>query len=112
MTRAPPKALVLLNPQDCYRLIGAQGLGQVDLARHALPAAVWLPYVVEGTDVLLGTSEHAHLGPVFDDAVVSIDIEAVDPATLSHWHIVLVGPAVTANQLVRVRPTDVTGYPV
>ena len=112
MTRAAAGALVLLDPEDCYRLIGAQGLAQVNMSRHALPAPVGLPYVVEGTDVLLGTSEHPYLGPVLDGAVVSIDIDAVDPATLSHWHVVLVGPAVTTTQLVRVRPTDVTGFPV
>ena len=112
MTRIAPGELSLLGADGCYRLIGAQGVAQVDVARHALLKPVGLPYVVEGTDVLLGTGEHPDLGRILDDAVVSIDIDAIDSATLAHWHVVLVGPAVTADSLVRVRPTDVTGYRV
>jgi hypothetical protein len=117
MTRTAPSGLVLLEAQECYAVIGAQGVGTVDVARHGLPAPVALAYVVDGHDLLLSTRGHpglqdVHPGlqDVLDGAVAAVEVDVTDEATGASWRVALVGPATADRLLVRVRPTDVTGY--
>ena len=110
MTRTAPSGLVLLEAQECYAVIGAQGVGTVDVARHGLPAPVALAYVVDGHDLLLSTRGHPGLQDVLDGAVAAVEVDGTDEATGASWRVALVGPATADRLLVRVRPTDVTGY--
>ena len=110
MTRTAPSGLELLEQHECYAVIGAQGVANVDVARHALPAPIPLAYVVEGTDLLLGTREHPGLQEVLDGAVAMVEVDVTEPGTGASWRVALVGPATADGDLARVRPTDVTGY--
>lgn len=110
MTRTAPSGLELLDTDECYAAIGAQGVGTVDVARHALPVPVALAYVVDGTDLLLGTREHPGLLDALDGAVAMVEVDVTDRGTEAAWRVTLVGPATADGELARVRPTDVTGY--
>jgi hypothetical protein len=110
MTRTAPAGLALLAVQECYAVIGAQGVGTVDVARHGLVAPATVPYVVDGRDLLLSAREHPGLLDVLDGAVASFEVDVLDATTGEAWRVVLVGPATADRLLVRVRPTDVTGY--
>jgi hypothetical protein len=109
MTRTVPSGLELLQEEECYAAIGEQGVGTVDVTRHGLNAPADLPYVVDGTDLLLSTRERPELQDVLDGAVVSVQVDVTDAAKAS-WRVVLVGPAVMDRLLVRVHPADVMGY--
>jgi hypothetical protein len=110
MTRTAPSGLETLEAQECYAVIGAQGVGTVDVARHSLPAPVALAYVVDGSDLLLSTRGHPGLLDVLDGAVAAVEVDVADPENGGSWRVVLVGPATADRLLVRIRPTDVTGY--
>jgi nitroimidazol reductase NimA-like FMN-containing flavoprotein (pyridoxamine 5'-phosphate oxidase superfamily) len=110
MTRTAPSGLELLEAHECYAVIGAQGVGRVDVARHGLPAPVPLAYVVDGADLLLSTREHPGLLEALDGAVAAVEVDVPDEVSGGSWRVVLVGPATGERLLVRVRPTDVTGY--
>lgn len=110
MTRTAPSGLELLETDECYAALGAQGVGTVDVARHSLPAPVALPYVMDGADLLLSTGGHPGLLDVLDGAVATFEVDVTDDMGGPAWRVVLVGPAVADRLLVRVQPTDVTGY--
>jgi hypothetical protein len=110
MTRTAPSGLELLEAHECYAVIGAQGVGKVDVARHGLPAPVPVAYVVDGPDLLLSTGEHPGLLDVLDGAEAAVEVDVTDEAGGGTWRVVLVGPATAERLLVRVRPRDVTGY--
>ena len=110
MTRTAPSGLELLETHECYAVLGAQGVGTVDVARHSLPVPVALAYVVDGADLLLSTRGHSGLLDVLDGAVATFEVDVTDEKHGAAWRVVLVGPAAADRLLVRVQPTDVTGY--
>jgi nitroimidazol reductase NimA-like FMN-containing flavoprotein (pyridoxamine 5'-phosphate oxidase superfamily) len=109
VTRTAPAGVRLLTREECYARIGEQGVGRVDLSRHALPSPVALPYVLDGQDILLSTLGTG-IGEVLDAAAVTFEVDAHDTHDATGWRVVVVGTAVADARLVRIRPTDVTGY--
>ena len=108
MTRTAPSGLELLEEHECWVALGVEGVGRVDVARHALPSPVPLAFVVDGCDLLLRSGERPGLQQVLDGAVAVVEVDVdVDGAS---WRIVLVGPAARERHLVRLRASDVTGY--
>ena len=98
------RSLRHLSTQDCWSLLRVTPVGRVIFTDHALPAALPVNYIVDGTSIIFRTSPTSRLAQATDGQVVGFQVDHLDPVTWSGWSVLAVGvarPMVAGSEMLR-----------
>jgi hypothetical protein len=87
------RSLLVLDEDDCRRLLAGQGVGRLGFSDGALPAIVPVAYFLQGDDVLIPADQRSHVVAAVRRAVVVFEVGALDPVSRSGWSVSAVGPS-------------------
>jgi hypothetical protein len=83
----------LLSEQDCRWLLGQARVGRVAVSVGEVPAVFPVNYVVAGEDILFFTGEGTKLRAALVNAMVTFEVDHVDPFAETGWSVMVVGQA-------------------
>lgn len=98
--------LVMLEREECLRLLGRATLGRVGLTTGALPAVLPVNFWFDGDQILIRTSAGTKLQAATHDSVVAFEIDEIDPVAHTGWSVMVQGMArhvTDAGELERIR---------
>lgn len=98
--------LVMLEREECLRLLGRATLGRVGLTTGALPAVLPVNFWFDGDQILIRTSAGTKLQAATRDSVVAFEIDEIDPVAHTGWSVMVQGMArhvTDAGELERIR---------
>jgi hypothetical protein len=83
---------VLLEPQECLRLLRSVSIGRVVYTESALPAVRPVTFAAPDGEVVIPAGKGSW-GPKLDGTVVAFEAGDIDAGTRSGWSVVAVGRA-------------------
>jgi uncharacterized protein len=89
----PAPRLETLSRPECLRLLATACVGRIVYTDHALPAVTPVNYAFDGTAVVFRTSAGSRLAAGTRDAVVALEVDALDERLRTGWSVVVVGLA-------------------
>ena len=85
--------LEILGRDESLRLLGTAVLGRIGITSRALPVVLPVNFRFDGRQVLIRTGVGTKLDAATDHAVVSFEVDEIDPATEAGWSVVVTGVA-------------------
>jgi uncharacterized protein len=85
--------LEILGRDESLRLLGTAVLGRIGITSAALPVVLPVNFRFDGRHVLFRTGVGTKLDAATDHAVVSFEVDQIDPATETGWSVVVTGVA-------------------
>ena len=85
--------LVMLDRDECLRLLGTCTLGRIGLTTGALPAVLPVNFWFDGKQILIRTGVGTKLAAATRDAVVAFEVDDMDPLWHSGWSVMVTGIA-------------------
>ena len=81
-----------LSTEECLSLLATASVGRVAMTRDALPVILPVNYVVDGSSVLIRTTEGTILRAArAGGAVVAFEVDELDERTMSGWSVLVTG---------------------
>jgi len=85
--------LEIMRRDESLRLLGTAVLGRIGITSRALPVVLPVNFRFDGRHVLIRTGIGTKLDAAIDHAVVSFEVDEIDPATETGWSVVITGVA-------------------
>ena len=85
--------LIELDVAECLRLLAGSVIGRVVFSDRALPAAHPVTYLLDGEEVVFGTTRGSKLAAAVRGAVVAFQVDHIHPETRTGWTVLGVGEA-------------------
>lgn len=85
--------LVVLEPDECMRLMATAPVGRIVFTEQALPAVQPVNFLVHEGAIVIRTNEGSKLAAAAEGAIVAFEADEIDPATHTGWNVTVVGPA-------------------
>lgn len=85
--------MAVLDPEDCLRRLGRNGIGRIAVTVGALPAIFPIGYAIHEGCVYFRTAAGTKLAAASSGTVVAFEVDHVDPIAHRGWSVVIVGPA-------------------
>jgi nitroimidazol reductase NimA-like FMN-containing flavoprotein (pyridoxamine 5'-phosphate oxidase superfamily) len=85
--------LQVLDREECLELLRSSTVGRIGLSSGALPLVLPVNFCLDGDRVVLRTGEGTKLETASRNAVVSFEVDAIDPLFHSGWSVVVTGVA-------------------
>lgn len=121
-----PGALHSVTADECYRLLATRAVGRMAyVARAGVPDIAPVNFVLDGKDLLFRSGPGPKLQAAERREIVAFEVDEIDEKSHVGWSVVVIGRAARVrdtpaaepapwadgprNQLVRIRPTRVTG---
>jgi nitroimidazol reductase NimA-like FMN-containing flavoprotein (pyridoxamine 5'-phosphate oxidase superfamily) len=82
-----------LEPSECRRLMGTQGIGRVAFVVDGEPAVLPVTFAIIGEVVVFRTALGSSFDALVRDSEVAFEVDQVDPAYHSGWSVVGRGTA-------------------
>jgi len=98
--------LIVLNRDECLRLLASTTIGRVAVSIGALPAVFPVNFVVADGDVIFQTTQGTKLALAVENHVVAFEVDAIDAFSHSGWSVLVTGEASVIDaphELVAVR---------
>jgi CBS domain-containing protein len=87
------EGLDLLSEQECYWLLRQARVGRVAVSLGEVPAVFPVNYLVGGDDILFFTAEGTKLRAAIANAMVTFEVDHIDPFAETGWSVMVVGQA-------------------
>jgi CBS domain-containing protein len=94
----------LLLEEECRWLVRQARVGRVAVSQGEVPAVFPVNYVVAGEDIFFFTAEGTKLRAAIANAMVTFEVDHIDPFAETGWSVMVVGKA-----LERIEPTVIDG---
>lgn len=120
-----------MSEAECFRLLGAGGLGRVAVSVNALPHIVPVNYALDGRDIVFATRRLTKLVGATRQVVVAFEIDGTDTFGDTGWSVEVTGTGSVVNDpediercrrlalrpwarqedgcFIRIRPAGITG---
>ncbi len=85
--------LVMLDRDECLRLLASATLGRIGLTTGALPAVLPVNFWFDGEHILIRTGPGTKLAAATHDAVVAFEVDDMDPFWHTGWSVMVTGVA-------------------
>ena len=85
--------LEVLGRDECLELLSAATLGRIGLSAGALPLVLPVNFCVDGDRIVLRTGAGTKLDAASRNAVVSFEVDDIDPLFHGGWSVVVTGIA-------------------
>jgi nitroimidazol reductase NimA-like FMN-containing flavoprotein (pyridoxamine 5'-phosphate oxidase superfamily) len=85
--------LVVLDQQECLRLLASVPIARVALAINAIPVVFPVNFVLDGDEIIIRSAEGTKLDAALGCAVVAVEADEYDPVDHSGWSVVVKGRA-------------------
>lgn len=85
--------LLVLEPDECMRLLASVAVGRVVFTENALPAVHPVNFVVHDGAVIIRSGDGRRLAAAADGAVVAFEIDEIDADNRTGWNVTVVGRA-------------------
>jgi nitroimidazol reductase NimA-like FMN-containing flavoprotein (pyridoxamine 5'-phosphate oxidase superfamily) len=85
--------LEILCRDESLRLLGTAVLGRIGITSRALPVVLPVNFRFDGRHILFRTGVGTKLDAATDHAVVSFEVDEIDPGTETGWSVVVTGVA-------------------
>ena len=98
--------LEVLGRDECLQLLSSASLGRIGLSAGALPLVLPVNFCVDGDRIVLRTGPGTKLEAASRNAVVSFEVDDIDPLFHSGWSVVVTGiasPVESAAELAHAR---------
>jgi uncharacterized protein len=86
--------LRVLGREECLELLGTAALGRIGVSAGALPVVLPVNYCLDGDRIVLRTGPGTKLEAATRNAVVSFEVDDIDPLFHAGWSVVVTGVAV------------------
>jgi uncharacterized protein len=83
--------LVILEREECLRLLASVPVGRLVFTEHALPAITPVNFLVHDDAVVIPHDESGELAAAADGDVVAFEADEFDATTRSGWSVTVVG---------------------
>ncbi|WP_170297331.1 pyridoxamine 5'-phosphate oxidase family protein [Georgenia thermotolerans] len=83
----------VLSRAECLRLLPVAGLGWVSYARSDAPRMVPVRFLVHEHEVVFRTGYGERLAAAVHEPVMTLGVQALDPATGTGWYVTVTGRA-------------------
>ena len=124
------EALTVLEPQDCWALLGGAEVGRLAVAVAGQPDIFPLNFAVVDSTIVFRTGEGTKLLAVAIGPAVAFEVDGYDPLAGTAWSVVVKGwaeevptyeqledlafpvfpwSATPKGRFVRIRPTEISG---
>ena len=87
------RVVEVLSREACLDLLSRAEIGRVVLTSQALPTAMPVNYVFDGTDIMFRTGAGAKLAAARAGTVVAFEVDDFEPALRVGWSVVATGIA-------------------
>lgn len=88
-----PRAFATLDTDECWRLVGAHGVGRVVFAGDTRPHVVPTTYDALSRTAYFRAPTFGQLARRADGHTISLCVDDIDGATLTGWSVQIVGTA-------------------
>jgi uncharacterized protein len=98
--------LEVLSREECLELLSTATIGRIGLSAGALPLVLPVNFCVDDDRIVLRTGAGSKLDAASRDAVVSFEVDDIDPLFHGGWSVVVTGIAASLESeedLVRAR---------
>jgi nitroimidazol reductase NimA-like FMN-containing flavoprotein (pyridoxamine 5'-phosphate oxidase superfamily) len=98
--------LVVLSREECLELLAGATLGRIGVSVGALPLVLPVNFCVDGDHIVLRTGAGTKLDAASRHAVVSFEVDDIDPHFHGGWSVVVTGmaaPLASEAELARAR---------
>jgi nitroimidazol reductase NimA-like FMN-containing flavoprotein (pyridoxamine 5'-phosphate oxidase superfamily) len=85
--------LVVLDRDDCLRLLGTATLGRVGISSGALPVVLPVNFRLVGDRIVFRTSSGTKLQAATRGAVVAFEVDSIEPFSHTGWSVCVTGLA-------------------
>ncbi len=85
--------LEVLDREECIELLSAATIGRIGLSSGALPLVLPVNFCVDGDRIVLRTGTGTKLEAASRHAVVSFEVDDIDPLFHTGWSVVVTGIA-------------------
>jgi nitroimidazol reductase NimA-like FMN-containing flavoprotein (pyridoxamine 5'-phosphate oxidase superfamily) len=85
--------LVILDREECYRLLDGQALGRIAIMSGTLPAIVPVNFLRDGDRILVRTVAGTKLEAALRGSVVAFEVDGIDVTSHSGWSVMVTGAA-------------------
>jgi nitroimidazol reductase NimA-like FMN-containing flavoprotein (pyridoxamine 5'-phosphate oxidase superfamily) len=85
--------LEVLSRDECVELLSAATIGRIGVSSGALPLVLPVNFCVDGDRIVLRTGEGTKLDAASRHAVVSFEVDDIDPLCHTGWSVVVTGIA-------------------
>ena len=85
--------LEVLSRDECVELLSASTIGRIGLSAGALPLVLPVNFCVDRDRIVLRTGEGTKLEAASRNAVVSFEVDDIDPIFHTGWSVVVTGVA-------------------
>jgi uncharacterized protein len=83
----------VLGRDECLELLSTASLGRIGLSAGALPLVLPVNFCVDGDRIVLRTGPGTKLEAATRNAVVSFEVDEIDPLFHAGWSVVVTGVA-------------------
>jgi nitroimidazol reductase NimA-like FMN-containing flavoprotein (pyridoxamine 5'-phosphate oxidase superfamily) len=81
-----------LTTEECLHLLSTASVGRIAVTRDALPVILPVNYAVDGTSLVIRTSEGSVLKAArAGGAVVAFEVDSLDERTMTGWSVLITG---------------------
>lgn len=81
-----------LTTEECLHLLSTASVGRIAVTRDALPVILPVNYAVDGTSLVIRTSEGSVLRAArAGGAVVAFEVDSLDERTMTGWSVLITG---------------------
>ena len=85
--------LEVLRRDECLALLASASVGRIGLSSAALPLVLPVNFCVDGDHIVVRTGEGTKLEAASRNAVVSFEVDDIDPLFHAGWSVVVTGVA-------------------
>ena len=85
--------LIVLTRAECIRLLGQATFGRVAVTMGALPVILPVNYRLVGDRIVFRTSPGSKLDAATTGAVVSFEVDSIEPLSHAGWSVIVTGVA-------------------
>jgi len=85
--------LIVLDRDECLRLLASVTIGRVAVSIGALPAVFPVNFVLADGDVIFQTTQGTKLAAAVHNHVVAFEVDAIDAFSHSGWSVLVTGEA-------------------
>jgi nitroimidazol reductase NimA-like FMN-containing flavoprotein (pyridoxamine 5'-phosphate oxidase superfamily) len=85
--------LEVLDRDECLELLSSASVGRIGLSAGALPVVLPVNFCVDGDRIVVRTGEGTKLAAAVRQAVVSFEVDDIDPLFHTGWSVVVTGIA-------------------
>lgn len=102
--------LEVLGRDECYRLLGLNGVGRIAVVDGGHPVIFPVNYVIDGETILFRTAPGTKLDSAVRSQKVAFQIDSADPMYHTGWSVLVVGRCEEVTDLERL--AEITELPL